>query len=85
MSTRTHFNTLRCRDAESDSCDILGAGIMRAGLRTPIRRTSAAYLPVIGFRLLDPSRAVQARSGHLSEIEPARRDDDRYNPVAVPL
>jgi hypothetical protein len=23
MSTRTHFDILRCRDAESDSCDIL--------------------------------------------------------------
>lgn len=28
MSTRSDFNMLRCRDAESDSCDILRAGKM---------------------------------------------------------
>ncbi|MCU1466093.1 MAG: hypothetical protein JWM72_2021 [Actinomycetia bacterium] len=37
MSTRSDFNMLRCRDAKSDSCDILRAGNMRGWAVTDSR------------------------------------------------
>jgi hypothetical protein len=44
ISTRTHFDILRCRDTESDSCDSLRAGntLSRPGSSVSSRSSSAA-------------------------------------------
>jgi hypothetical protein len=60
MSTRSDFNMLRCRDAESDSCDSLRAGMMRAAWRLWHRlrntRMGLPYVEALTTNGLDPFR-----------------------------